>query len=280
MWKQKLGVSVSKQFSLPPAELMTLLREVGFHAISPRWYEGYPMEETAIACQKEGLAIQSLHAPFQKANLLWNDKEEDSAIPLHDLMGTLEDCRRYDVPVMVAHAWITFDYDQVPNEAGFRNFDRVVEQAEKWGVKLALENTEGREFLDALMERYENTDTVGFCWDSGHEICYNHNEDMLALYGKKLYMTHLNDNVGIRSLEGIISPYDDAHLLPYDGIADWDEKIARLKRAPRQEILNLEINNFSRSGRHDNDRYGKMTLEEYFTEAYLRACRIALRYHQ
>ena len=65
------------------------------------------------------------------------------------------------------------------------------------------------------------------------------------------------------------------HLLPFDGAADWNYNVKRLKECPRQEILNFELNVTSRPNRHENDAYSKMTTEEYFTEAYKRACKIA-----
>lgn len=141
-----------------------------------------------------------------------------------------------------------------------------------------LENTEGIEYLWALMEHFKNDETVGFCWDSGHEMCYNYSEDLLARLGDRLIMTHLNDNLGISRFDGKIFWTDDLHLLPYDGIADWDYNVDRLRKSRRMPILNFELNIKSKPGRHDNDIYEAMTLEEYFTEAYKRACRIAYRY--
>ena len=46
---------------------------------------------------------------------------------------------------------------------------------------------------------------------------------MLALYGEKLICTHLNDNLGIKDFEGKTTWHDDLHLLPFDGIADWNK---------------------------------------------------------
>ena len=71
---------------------------------------------------------------------------------------------------------------------------------------------------------------IGICWDTGHELCYNHGEDMMALYGGKLLCTHINDNLGIRDFEGRITWHDDLHLLPFDGITDWQSIADRLNR--------------------------------------------------
>jgi hypothetical protein len=87
-------------------------------------------------------------------------------------------------------------------------------------------------------------------------------------------MTHLNDNLGISRFDGKIWWTDDLHLLPFDGVADWDYNIQRLKMARHVPILNFELNIKSKPGRHENDVYEKMTYEEYFSEAFRRAERI------
>ena len=91
-------------------------------------------------------------------------------------------------------------------------------------------------------------------------------------------MTHLNDNLGVSRYDGKIFWTDDLHLLPYDGIADWDDNVERLKRAKRLSILNFELNIESKPDRHENDAYEQMSRVQYYTEAYKRACRIAYRY--
>ena len=91
-------------------------------------------------------------------------------------------------------------------------------------------------------------------------------------------MTHLNDNLGISRFDGKIFFTDDLHLLPYDGIADWDYNVERLRKSRYMPILNFELNIDSKPNRHDNDIYKNMPIDLYFTEAYKRACKIAYRY--
>ena len=98
---------------------------------------------------------------------------------------------------------------------------------------------------------------------------------MPALVGSKLVATHLNDNLGIRDYGGKITFLDDLHLLPFDGIADWENITDRLIRGRFDGPLTFELNKKSKPGRHDNDKYDHMPLEEYLAEAYSRACRVA-----
>ncbi len=280
MWKQKTGISVSNSYGVPVPELVRLVGRTGFDAVSPEWEENDDFAETAEAARESGLAIQSLHGPFDVAAKMWSADTDDSEEAMRKLLLSLETCKQYSIPVMVVHVWMGFDNIPAPNSEGFENFGKLVKKAEEYGVKIAFENTEGDELLFALMEHFDGNGNVGFCWDSGHEMCYNHSMDLLARFGDRLIMTHLNDNLGISRFDGKTYWTDDLHLLPFDGIADWDYNVARMKKAKKQEYINFELNIRSKPNRHENDAYGEMPIERYFTEAYNRACRIAYKMAQ
>ncbi len=280
MWKQKTGISVSNSYGVPVPELVRLVGRTGFDAVSPEWEENDDFAETAEEARESGLAIQSLHGPFDVAAKMWSADTDDSEEAMRKLLLSLETCKQYSIPVMVVHVWMGFDNIPAPNSEGFENFGKLVKKAEEYGVKIAFENTEGDELLFALMEHFDGNGNVGFCWDSGHEMCYNHSMDLLARFGDRLIMTHLNDNLGISRFDGKTYWTDDLHLLPFDGIADWDYNVARMKKAKKQEYINFELNIRSKPNRHENDAYGEMPVERYFTEAYNRACRIAYKMAQ
>lgn len=278
MWKQKISISLGNHYEVDTSEVVKLVKEIGFDAISPE-YEGdevlLPIVQTAEAC---GLGLASLHAPFGRAAAMWQRDEEAAAPAREELLRSVAACRRHRIPILVVHTWIGFDYTFDGRDLYFGNFDTVVAAAAEAGVRIAFENTEGEEYLFALMEHYKGNEAVGFCWDAGHEMCYNHSRDLLALFGDRLLLTHLNDNLGISRFDGKTYWTDDLHLLPYDGIADWEEIITRLRGSRPLPYLNFELNLLSKPGRHENDEYGRMGYTAYFTAAYRRACRLAYRY--
>lgn len=278
MWKQKISISVGNNYSIPTPELVKILADIGFDAVSPEWKEDVDIDAVITAARKSGLEIASIHAPFGKSADMWSDDENVSAPATQRLLSALEDCRRFSVPVMVVHCWIGFGYTFGQTKYGIENYAKVVDKATEYGIKIAFENTEGEEYLFALMDYFKDNETVGFCWDSGHELCYNHSKDLLAMFGDRLYMTHLNDNLGISRFDGEIYFTDDLHLLPYDGIADWDYNIQRLKKSRPLEYLNFELKIASQKGRSDNEIYAQMDIKLYFIECYKRACRVAYRY--
>lgn len=278
MWKQKLGISLGNSYSLPTPEVVRLAADTGFDAISPEWVKGVDLEAIAASAADCGLALQSLHAPYGRAADLWNPDPAIHGPALEETEAAMAAAVSCRIPVLVVHTWIGFSYTFDADSLWFGAFDALAAHAEKAGIQIAFENTEGEEFLFALMEHFAGNPTVGFCWDAGHELCYNHAEDLLGRFGDRLLVTHLNDNLGISRFHGETFWTDDLHLLPYDGIADWDDNVRRLRKARKLTYLNFELNIHSKPGRHENDCYAKLPLEEYFAEAYKRACRIAFAY--
>ena len=278
MWKQKIGISLNNHYKIPTSEIVNIVSNVGFEAVSFEWEENVDLKASIDAAKNNGMILQSLHAPIVGSAKMWSENRDEYSSALSDLVDSLEVCAKFEIPVLVAHTWIGFDNIPEPTSAGFENYGKLVHRAKQLGISVAFENTEGDEHLFALMKHFENCNTVGFCWDTGHELCYNHSVDLLDKFGEKLIMTHINDNLGISRFDGKISWADDLHLLPFDGIIDWDYNIARLKKARKQEILNFELGINSKPGRHENEIMEKMSYEEYFTESYKRACRLAYRY--
>ena len=272
MWKQKLCLGVGG-FGISTEEQIKLFAATGFDAFFTGWHYGAPIAEWKKIGDECGLIYQSLHAPFDKAAVMWTEGEKADAA-VEELCACVRACAENGIPVMVAHAFIGFK-DHAPNEHGIRNYGRVADEAARLGVTLALENTEGEEYLAALMDAFKDRTEVKFCWDTGHELCYNHGKDMTALYGDRLAATHLNDNLGISRFDGETYWTDDLHLLPFDGITDWQSVASRLEACGFDGILTFELNTKSKPNRHENDCYAAMPVEQYIAEVYKRACRVA-----
>ena len=273
MYKTKLCMGTSLKYGTDIENQISLLHKAGFEGFFTPWDKN--IAKYRKIADKLGMIYQSVHAPFMNAAKMWQgDSEGREAVD--ELVNCLKDCARYEVPIMVMHTYIGFEDIHDPAGIGIENFSRVVEEAHKLNVKIAFENTEGEVYLSALMEHFKDCGHVGFCWDTGHELCYNRGKDMTALYGDRLIATHLNDNLGISDFDGKIIWTDDLHLLPFDGISDWNSIVDRLNKCGYDDILTFELSKTSMPGRHDNDKYTNMSIEEYFAEAYSRAAKVAL----
>lgn len=273
MYKCKIAIGASSSFVLPVSEQIVAFRKAGFEGFFTEWSEGENIGEYKRIADSVGMEYQSIHAPFRNAAIMW-EQSADADMAVAELIACLEDCGRYGVPIMVVHAFKGFK-EHCPNNIGVENFRKVVQRASALGIKIAFENTEGEEYLDCLMSAFASYENVGFCWDTGHEMCYNHSKDMLAKYGDRLIATHINDNLGISKYDGEIYWTDDLHLLPFDGVADWQNVTERISRCGYDGILTFELIRLSKRERHENDKYMKMPLDEYLAEAYARACRVA-----
>jgi sugar phosphate isomerase/epimerase len=264
MPEYKLGVSTLSKTPFSHTEQLQYIKNAGFDAFFTMWT---PAETEQIANQaaRLGLYQQSIHAPFSKAHLMWEDGDVgDDATK--ELIDCVKDCARFNIPIMVVHTFKGFK-DHSPNETGITNFGRVVDAADKHGVKVAFENIEGEEYLFAVMDRYLDADHVGFCYDTGHQLCYNPNTDMLEKYGHKLIHTHINDNLGVRGDE--ITWHDDLHLMPTDGIVDWGKVIKRIKELGYKDILMSELCYAEREGKNGAiHRYNDLPMDEYMALAY------------
>ena len=121
------------------------------------------------------------------------------------------------------------------------------------------ENTEGEGYLRVLFDQLKGEPALGFCLDTGHEYCYNYAKDLLAEYGPLTYI-HVNDNLGITG--DSIFWLDDAHLIPYDGIVDFDRVARRLAKLGFTDTLTCEMTTASKPGRNTHDIYADLSCEE------------------
>lgn len=275
MYKHLLGMNLSESFGKPIEEQIKMLAETGFEAFFTHFEKGYPIEKWAGLGKEYGLIYQSLHAPFGGVADLWHGDNEKMKKAMDDIISCIHSASENEIGLIVSHCYIGFDGKTLITEKGLENYGKIIDEAEKCGVNIAFENTEGEEYLRELLRVYGDRNNVGFCLDTGHEMCYNYGKDLLSEWGDKLIATHINDNLGIKDYNGKIFWHDDLHLLPFDGIKDWDDFGERLRKCGYKGILTFELNKLSKPHRHENDKYEKMTLQEYFTESYIRACRVA-----
>ncbi len=278
MYNQKLCLSLNDTFGLSSEEQIKLFKTTGFEAFTGHWGDG--CEEEVRLCAKtakdENMIFHSFHAPWNYAADMWDENEkEDAEKGIKQAKGFIDLCNELEIPMIISHVYVGFDKEYKPTEFGLENYGKVIDYAETKGIKIAFENTEGDCYLDAILTEFKDRKHIGFCWDSGHEMCYNDSKDLLELYGDRLFATHINDNLGVKDYGGKITWHDDLHLLPFDGIADWNYNVERMKKAQKLDILTFELNNTSKPNRYENDKYFKMPVEEYLAEAYVRACKIA-----
>ena len=264
-----LCLNLSEDLALSKVEQIRLFRDVGFDGFFAGW--GDDLAALREAAEKYSMLFQSVHAPFSGLDALWRgDGAEEMT---KSILDCVDGTANAGVDLMICHAYIGFEIRYPIAERGIDCFRRIVDRAGERGVRIAFENTEGEEYLAALMGEFSLTDHVGFCFDSGHAICYNSGTDLLALYGNRLIATHLNDNLGVSSPDGVITWRDDLHLLPFDGVANWEKIARRIVKCWFCGPLTFELKKSAARGKSGDLPYSSVSDEEYVAEAYARAVR-------
>ncbi len=214
------------------------------------------LQSVVRAVRAAGMQMQFIHAPVRGVDRMWM---EDGDAQLQSLTEWMQQCADAGVPYMVCHVWTKFASVE-PGNPGIERFGTLLSRAEQLGIKIAFENAEVGKFLLAVRQQLWDSPAAGFCFDTGHEQCYSDGEDQLALFGDKLLCTHLNDNLGRTG--PAVTPDDDAHMMPFDGIVDWAGVAARLKKCHFEDFLTFELKMQNKPGRHTHDRYEALSSEQ------------------
>lgn len=221
----KPAICTSFDYELPCARAVTMIRDAGFEVVSigarPQ-HSGYDTADGRSALgrllDENGLAVDSVHAPFPEGDRLFSLDESERAESIRQCQVALDAAAELDGRIVVIHLIQPYGIaqDDVRNamvEQGRRSVGVLAEQAASRGVKLALENGQEAAYdqvLATLLAEFAN-EHVGFCYDSGHENVQGTCFRMLERFGHRLLTVHLHDNHG-----------SDTHMLPWEGMIDWD----------------------------------------------------------
>ena len=256
-----------------PEEQIPLLKKAGWDGVFFVWTGTDADLGIVKKIKDERLVLQSVHAPYERLDKLWeSDKEgeEESRRLIH----CIRDAASWGCSVVIMHAIIGMQRiapDCKDKKRGLRNFQKIFDAAQEAGVVVAMENTEGEEYLDHVFSMFRGHPNVRFCIDTGHEMCYDYGHDLIGKYADLLFCTHLNDNIGMTGKA--ITWMDDLHLLPFDGVADWEKIASRLRSANYCGDFTYEVKLEGRVGRHEHDAYRAMSFKEYAQLAFERAKR-------
>lgn len=264
----RYGTNILGGFGIDGVEQLKIIRETGFDAFFTGWSkkDRSAVIRYAEAAAQVGLFYETVHAPFGRMNSMWVDGlEGDDWRDM--LIECADDTAAAGVGIMVTHVTVASTAPP-PSETGYRRFLELAEHAAKIGVKIALENLEIPEHLACLFERLGRMDNIGFCWDTGHNLCYTPEIDMMELYGDRLICLHINDNNGI-STPRVITWHDDSHFLPFDGKVDWEGVALRLNKTGWDGILTQEVNR-GKEGCEKLSAYSEMSYREFLAKSLRR----------
>lgn len=232
--KRPLGIFSWFGFMMALPQRLELIKKAGFEATSLWWEdEVYPRripKEDMVAMVRDwDLVLDNIHAPFTDLNKLWSTsaREREEIVNIHRRM--LEECARFDIPVMVMHV-VEGDNPPAPHGEGVKSMETLVRTAEELGVKIAVENTRRADSLELILREIPSPN-LGLCYDSSHaNLMPPLGTTLLTEFGQRLMATHLSDNDG----------QVDRHWLPGHGEIDWQE-LGQYFPTDYQGCLTMEV---------------------------------------
>ena len=121
----KLGFSLQERYDRPMAQVLALLAQVGFSAVSISWKRDGDLDEIVHQAKAQGLAVQSVHGPIRTVANLWSH-DKDLALPaLQDFLDAAADCARLGIPTLVVHTWYGKEYTFCRETLCFDQFDTL-----------------------------------------------------------------------------------------------------------------------------------------------------------
>jgi sugar phosphate isomerase/epimerase len=247
---RKIGISLQERFGLPDEEFAKIIKGLGFSTTFTRVFEERRQCDLANIFAKYGIEYENLHSPFGHINDIWLDTEAGEHM-LKELLHSVDHCVMANVAAMVVH--MSSGNTPPPiTDIGRARYEKLVEYAIQHNVKLAFENLRKTANLAWVLETFDKEPMVGFCWDCGHEACYQNGREFMPWYGEKLICTHIHDNCGEKDA--------DDHLLPFDGVINFERFAEHIRNSGYTGSFTLEGDNIVH-------RYDGWSAEKYLTKA-------------
>ena len=200
-------------------------------------------------------------AKWVQAHAVASGLQKDSEQFMRNVKRSIECCSYLGIKWTVLHHVQNPHYSVgstlSPREYNLKMFSEFLKTAEKFGVGLAIENTQfpffaGNAYASATEDLVDLVDAldspyVGICWDIGHANlnCFFDGAEEIAnqskqlkILGDRLKATHVHDNnckmAGLNAqikLDNMgknpVLAFDE-HIQPYMGTIDWDDVISGL----------------------------------------------------
>ena len=246
------GITFFFGFDVEPRARAEMIKAAGFTSVITVADPKFDCENGDIASQvaifrDTGLELSSLHMRYDSGEELtafWREGAEGDRIRDRMLLD-LEIAKKYGFTCLVVH--LVGEYSSV----GEGRMQKILRECEDIGLPLAVENLTDRQIILDVSSRLSSP-MLGYCYDAGHNNCFDRGFDYLALFGDKLRALHLHDNDGTA---------DQHTLTKYRGSIDWDKIAFSLAKVPD---ISLDYELFNRIG-------AKTTAKDFLADAYIQA---------
>ena len=263
--KRKLGLNsncVIRSEGISEIDTLEILKNAGFECFFTGTDDCEKVKSLLEHGDKLGLSCEFIHASFKNINAMWMPGLDYLTV-FNDMKKAIDTCAANGIPTIIAHVSSGWNPPQV-NDLGLERYDEIVLYAKDKGIQVAFENLRKVGNLAVLVDRYENMENVGFCYDNGHEHCYTETVCWPDIFREKILCTHIHDNYG-RTADRMGAP--DLHLMPFDGNCDYAKMMAKLDEYNYTGSLMLELGK--------DERYESLSGEKYIQTCYDRLVKIS-----
>ena len=248
MTARAIGSAVSTLPVGPAAGRLHEVAAAGISYIEPKFSDPDAREVNEAAVIESirrdiddaGLRVWSVHTPFGRD---FDISSPDDGIRERGVAATLRTARGCATLTDGTGMIVVHLSDSLPPDAGrvqrvrtaMGSLARVVDECARIGVTVAVENLPPgyigatAEELLAGIDPFPN-ELVGVCIDTGHANLVGGAVEIVQELAPRIITTHLHDNDGA----------GDQHLVPGEGIADWDGICRALATSPYRGPLMFE----------------------------------------
>lgn len=232
--KGKIGIYSWFGAEMHMSERLRLIKEAGFDSTMLWWgdqvaFWDYEKEDLINEVRRKGLIIENIHLPYYEVHHLW-DKNLKSVEVIRSLKEGIDDCNRFDIEGIVIHVEndLLKDYNR---SIGLENLRRLVYEAEKKDVIIAIENTKNNQLVEYVLKELKSNH-LKLCYDSSHDWLLDGSKGELILkYSDRLQYLHLSDNDLVF----------DRHWIPREGLIGWEKIVKNLKETQYSGTISFEV---------------------------------------
>ena len=225
------GISLYFGYKCDYKERIDLIKEAGFECVITSADPSLNKQNGTIRNQvkylkKKGLKLSSLHMTYVEEELpnFFKDNKIGDKIEKR-IIKDLRIAKKYGFTCVVVHI------SGEESEIGYKRIENILNVCEKLDVPLAIENLDfNQQLLVKIFDKYKDNKYLKFCYDSGHNNCFDYGFDYLGKYGDKLICLHLHDNMGD----------NDSHTLNKYGNIDWEKLALELSKC-KEVNLDYEL---------------------------------------
>lgn len=206
------------------------------------FYNDKLSDDTILKIINSGLFIESIHLPYRNLiNNIWMQGNEGEECVEKYIEG-IKIAHKFNIKTAVMHVSASVNPPGF-SDIGISRFMKILEECEKMGVFLAVENIKRLDYLDFVFDNCHSPN-LKFCFDIGHANVFTKNLDKFPWYKykDKLWCVHLHDNDG----------REDLHLIPFMGEINWKEQLPKIFSIKECLNLTLELYYFDRERFYEN----------------------------